>query len=376
MESMTVTNKNGIEIIQTELATGIQLAKCRQCGCMEETLQNLPALLPSDSTDQIHDLARAIEEWAKEMEPVRYACLGCQHCYPAVAQNAFTIAFPGADQALSLSCDFQLNEAEWPPVVGEYFLADKDAAVAVSTLASVDLAETIAGRKPVGLAIAGKTETENIGLDKIVKNIVTNPSIRHLIVAGVDSQGHQSGRTLLALMQNGIDVNGRIIGSPGKRAVLRNVSAEEVQAFRSQIQIVDMIGCDDPEAICAQIETLATKPEDPSCCRACAAEAPLFSTTATPTVVASEPKESVRLDKAGYFVIVPIADRGVINVEYYDYDNRLLQIIEGTDSRDLYLTLVTNGWVTELSHAAYLGKELAKAELSLKFGFKYIQDGA
>jgi len=27
-----------------------------------------------------------------------------------------------------------------------------------------------------------------------------------------------------------------------------------------------------------------------------------------------------------------------------------------------------------LSHAAYLGRELAKAEFSLKYGFKYIQD--
>jgi tetrahydromethanopterin S-methyltransferase subunit A len=38
--------------------------------------------------------------------------------------------------------------------------------------------------------------------------------------------------------------------------------------------------------------------------------------------------------------------------------------------------IVANGWVTELSHAAYIGKELAKAELSLKYGLKYVQDGA
>jgi tetrahydromethanopterin S-methyltransferase subunit A len=51
-------------------------------------------------------------------------------------------------------------------------------------------------------------------------------------------------------------------------------------------------------------------------------------------------------------------------------------VIEGQDARSIYWTIVKNGWVTQLSHAAYLGKELAKAELSIKMGFKYVQDGA
>ena len=88
------------------------------------------------------------------------------------------------------------------------------------------------------------------------------------------------------------------------------------------------------------------------------------------------PSGDVRLDRAGYFVIVPLASRRVINVEYYSYDNALQAVIEGTTARDIYLTLIEQGWVSELSHAAYLGKELAKAELSLAHGFKYLQDGA
>ncbi len=82
------------------------------------------------------------------------------------------------------------------------------------------------------------------------------------------------------------------------------------------------------------------------------------------------------MDKAGYFVVLPLADKGTISVEHYSYDNTLLRIIEGRSARSLYSTLVANGWVSELSHAAYLGKELAKAELSLEHGFKYVQDGA
>ena len=54
----------------------------------------------------------------------------------------------------------------------------------------------------------------------------------------------------------------------------------------------------------------------------------------------------------------------------------LLHVVEGTTARALYLTIVANQWVSELSHAAYLGKELAKAELALQYGFKYVQDAA
>ena len=75
----------------------------------------------------------------------------------------------------------------WPPIIGEYFVSDdKTCSVAVSTLASVKLAEEIAKIKPKGLCIVGKTETENIGIDKIIKNTITNPAIRFLIVAGKD----------------------------------------------------------------------------------------------------------------------------------------------------------------------------------------------
>ena len=93
-------------------------------------------------------------------------------------------------------------------------------------------------------------------------------------------------------------------------------------------------------------------------------------------MIAAEPSDRVVMDKAGYFVIVPLADKGVITVEHYAYDNILLRTIEGTNARALYLTMIDNGWIGELSHAAYLGKELAKAELSLRHGFKYVQDGA
>jgi len=91
---------------------------------------------------------------------------------------------------------------------------------------------------------------------------------------------------------------------------------------------------------------------------------------------AIEPVESIPLDQAGYFVIVPLAEAGQINVEHYAYDHTLLRTIEGATARAIYCTIILNGWVTELGHAAYLGKELAKAELSLRHQLPDVQDGA
>ena len=73
--------------------------------------------------------------------------------------------------------------------------------------------------------------------------------------------------------------------------------------------------------------------------------------------------------------MINIVDAHIL-VEHYDYKERLVRVIEGTEARSIYLTLVRNGWVTRLDHAAYLGKELTKAELSLEHGFEYLQDGA
>lgn len=257
-----MANDENIQIIYKELEAGAALEKCHKCGCMREALENLAAVLPGIGTVETDALARRVAVWNEQMLPQQYTCLGCAHCYPAVAQNAFAAAFPNVDQA-PLACDFQVHAEKWPAVPGEYYVVNPSAHVAVSTLGSIALAAELAEFKPDGLAIAGKTETENIGIDKIVKNIVANPSIQFLVVAGSDPAGHQSGLTLLALAANGVDANGRVIGSPGKRPVLRNVSPAEVDAFRAQVQVLDLIGCEDAAEIIAKVETLAPQETAP-----------------------------------------------------------------------------------------------------------------
>lgn len=378
MNQKTERDEEAFNAIRTELAGGIELPKCQQCGCMKETLEALHSTLPSLWTRKALVLTGEVEKWHARMAPIKYACLGCDYCYPAVAMNIFNEAFPTTAPIKQLSCAFEVKGETWPPVAGEYFsfCEGEDCPVAVSTLSDAKLAEKLAGIRPQELCIVGKTETENIGVDKVIKNTITNPTIRFLLLAGKESQGHHSGNTLLALSQNGVDENMRVIGSTGKRPILKNVTSAEIDAFRRQVQVVDMIGCEDERMIVEKIKELSLA-NRPSCgCNHCAeATTPAKISTVT-AIQAQAPPSTIVMDKAGYFVILPQPEKKKIAVEHYAYDNTLLRIVEGQEARSLYWMIIKNKWVTLLSHAAYLGKELEKAELSMQFGFKYVQDGA
>ncbi|MCL7384375.1 MAG: DUF4346 domain-containing protein [Thaumarchaeota archaeon] len=371
-----MAEKDTIKKIQSELWEGIRLEKCRRCGCMKEVLEKMWSSLSPLRSEDSSDLLVNIEHWLQEMEPIEYTCLGCEHCFPAIAMDIFAQAFPEAVTAQPLSCIFEVREQTWPPVAGEYFaFCDGEGCpIAVSTLGSVELAEALASNRPLELCIVGKTETENIGIEKIIKNTISNPTIRVLLLVGKDPEGHRSGRTLLALKENGVNEEMRVIGSPGRYPILRNVTREEVEAFRRQVHIVDMIGCEDVGRIIEKIKELAGSFSASCSCEECT-ETNLVKISTVPIVKAEEPVK-VEMDKMGYFVIIPQPKKQVITVEHYSYDNKLLRIIEGKDARSIYHTIIKNGWVSQLSHAAYLGKELAKAELSIKLGFKYIQDRA
>lgn len=363
--------------IQSELQEGIELPKCRRCGCMEESLESLQSFVSSPATTDFSALAADIERWLEWMGPIRYACLGCDYCFPAVAMNLFHTAFPEVGQRQSLECTFEMSEHYWPPIAGEYYALCHGSAcpVAVSSLGSIGLSERLARIRPKELCIVGKTETENIGIDKIIKNTVSNPTIRYLLLAGSEPKGHETGKTLLALGKNGVDEDMKVIGAPGRRSILRNVARAEVEAFRNQVQVVDMIGCEDENRIVQELKRLC-QDLDLSCgCEESEVTTKDVRLSEVPTTYAEEPVK-VEMDKAGYFVILPQPERQIIVVEHYAYDNTLQRVIDGKDARSIYWTIIRADWVTQLSHAAYLGKELAKAELSMKMGFKYVQEGA
>ncbi len=133
----------------------------------------------------------------------------------------------------------------WP---GRYETGDPGSPVAVVTLDHrFDL-------PPHKTAIWGPMKTENLGIEKVVANTISNPRIRFLIVCGKEIRGHKSGASLVCLSLNGIDETGRIVGAPGAVPYIENISREAVERFRDQVQVIDMIGTTDSEAVCRAIE--------------------------------------------------------------------------------------------------------------------------
>ena len=113
-----------------------------------------------------------------------------------------------------------------------------------------------------GAALAGTLQTENIGLEKVVCNLVSNPNIRYLIVFGPESPGHLVGDAIVALAKNGMDARRRIVGTNAPTPYLFNIPSEFVERFRKQITVIDLIGEGDPavlrEAVCACFQELPT----------------------------------------------------------------------------------------------------------------------
>lgn len=93
-----------------------------------------------------------------------------------------------------------------------------------------------------GAALSGTLQTENIGIEKIVCNIVANPNIRYLIVCGNDVEGHNTGTAIKALIENGIDERRTIIGSQAKTPYLFNIPLEAISRFREQLTLINLIG--------------------------------------------------------------------------------------------------------------------------------------
>ncbi|MFH1788470.1 MAG: DUF4346 domain-containing protein [Candidatus Altiarchaeota archaeon] len=84
--------------------------------------------------------------------------------------------------------------------------------------------------------------------------------------------------------------------------------------------------------------------------------------------------DGVRLDGKGFFVIHVDGRSKRIVVEHYSYDRKVKDKFSGASAKGLCDTIIRKGLVGDASHAAYLGRELMKAEVCLKKDLKYVQD--
>ena len=88
-----------------------------------------------------------------------------------------------------------------------------------------------------------------------------------------------------------------------------------------------------------------------------------------------------KMDPKGYFLIEVNKKKNFIKVGYCKFTrlgnspvNDMVAIIRGKTAIEIVNTLIKEKFISTLQHAADMGIELHKAELSLKYGFKYIQD--
>lgn len=355
-----------LRMITEQIEEAVSAPKCHKCGCLQQTVEAL-----GDTELGRDELAPLLTKARGVFAPKRYDCLGCAVCYPAIAANAFAEAYPDAGATLDL-CPTEAPEerAGWPPMPGDFIVVRYGGPVAVCTLNSDALATELADRRPEGLAIVGTMRTENLGIERIIKNVVANPQIRFLVLCGEDTQqaiGHLPGQSLASLFVNGLDERGRIIGARGKRPVLKNVNAEEVAAFIQQVELMSVIGEQDVESLAAHVERLNRR--NPG------EYANPIRATPIERVLALDPKPLV-LDKAGYFVVYPDARTHRLCVEHYTNQGLLNCVLEGTSTGALYGEAIDRGLVSRLDHAAYLGRELARAEHSLTSGTRFVQDAA
>ncbi len=100
-----------------------------------------------------------------------------------------------------------------------------------------------------GAALSGFVQTPNIGFEKMICNIVANPNIRYLVLAGPESAGHLTGEALKALFDNGVDDKKAIVGTEALHAVLYNIPVEYITRFREQVELIDLQFNQDPEII-------------------------------------------------------------------------------------------------------------------------------
>jgi tetrahydromethanopterin S-methyltransferase subunit A len=145
----------------------------------------------------------------------------------------------------------------WPISKGDFMSGDANNCVAVVTMGS-HLDEK--GICDAGAAICGSCKTENLGIEKVIANVISNPNIRFILTCGTEVKGHLSGQTFKALHANGIK-EGRVVKAEGAIPFIENLKDDAIKRFQEQVKIIDIMETEDNGAIKAKIAEL--KAQDP-----------------------------------------------------------------------------------------------------------------
>ncbi len=128
---------------------------------------------------------------------------------------------------------------DYPPEEGRYVRGNDSSPVAVAIVLHCDadkvppdLERLVRAAVESGAALSGTVQTENIGFEKIVCNIVANPNIRYLIIGGPESEGHSTGEALKASEER---YRSLVENSPDSISV--SIGSEIVYANRKRLEL-------------------------------------------------------------------------------------------------------------------------------------------
>lgn len=87
----------------------------------------------------------------------------------------------------------------------------------------------------------------------------------------------------------------------------------------------------------------------------------------------------LELDKSGYYVLIKVCfETRRIGLKVVNSDHMDEETFWGTQCQEVYGELLTHSlattWFTDMTHVAYVGKELKKAEIALATGGSYYQE--
>lgn len=366
-----------------------KIEKCEGCGCYVDTIKEFDAVLNQHGMQVADEVRGRIGELDAKHQTT-HGCIGCDPCYPVAVSNALYEVSGGNNAAAcgpSCDCDpapsqptsivtigkplepaTERRTVSWPIETGDYRLGNLSGPVAIATLASEDLYQKFSENTcAADCAICGKVFTENIGIEKVVKNIISNRHIRFLILCGQEAKGHLTGACIKALHANGVDEHHRIREARGKRPWIKTLTLPQIARFQKQVEVVDLIGCEDVLTIETKVAELAALKPGPMADDVIAEGVPHYVT---------EGPVKLQLDRAGFLIIHPKPKANWIFVEHYENTGEPTCVVEGSDPARLCAELIERGLVSQLDHAAYLGRELERAKLSMQLNFPFAQDRA
>jgi tetrahydromethanopterin S-methyltransferase subunit A len=245
------------------------------------------------------------------------------------------------------------------------------------------------------------------GISLLVRGVLARPALRYLVLCGVDYA--DTGRALVALVAHGLAADGTLPGTEARLA--DDLDAAALHRFRQQVSVVDLRGCTDAVRVAAAIRALPPPPPG------AAPEPILVPAGWTPPEAPPPPPSSLRpretappsppnpggervapaglppgLGGGGRPSSPHLAGRGGFQPD--PLGNFLIavgggQIVAahatttggptgrrfvGRTAAEVSGAILAAGLVSQLDHAAYLGAELARAELALRLGVPYRQD--